>query len=523
MVRRFLVASVLLTMLAGCGDDGGDGLTITIDTGTVAGTQSGNVRAFRGVPYAASAVGANRFRAPQPAEHWEGVRDAIELGAQCPQSLSLAGRSEEEDCLFVNVWAPTGANKLPVMVWLHGGAFILGSGGDKYYDGAVLASHDVVVVTLNYRLGMFGFLSHPALRTDDPAYPTAGNYGLEDQRAALEWVQRNIAAFGGDPKHVTLFGESAGGYSTCVHYLSSRTAGLFEAAISESGLCSSPVLEIPRATAEAQGMTLAEGLGCPGTDAAAIACLRTKPVAALLAATPLPANTDPPGGPIYQAKILPGSLPSVDGYVIEKPLAAEIATRAFEKRPLILGNVKDEGTLFHSLLFAQEVPDEAAYRAALATRYAPAVVDQIVAMYPVATYGSANRALAEVTGDALFMCPSRRTARALAAAGAPVYRYSFERALEQPFTANLGVFHSSELPFVFGNDTFPLGRIGSSAELSTTMQQYWTQFAKTYDPNVSGAIEWPTYDTSDKLLIFDTPMRASNGIKSTQCAFWDAI
>jgi para-nitrobenzyl esterase len=509
-------------MLAACGDDGGDELTITIETGTVAGTQSGDVRSFRGIPYAAPPTGANRFRAPQPAEPWDGVRDAIELGAQCPQALSLAGRSEEEDCLFVNVWSPAGASKLPVMVWLHGGAFILGSGGDKYYDGAALAAHDVVVVTLNYRLGMFGFLSHPALRTDDPAFPTAGNYGLEDQRAALEWVQRNIAAFGGDPKRVTLFGESAGGYSTCVHYLSSRSAGLFEAAISQSGLCSSPVLEIPRATAEAQGVTLAEELGCPGTDAAAIACLRTKSVAALLAATPLPANTDPPGGPIYQAKILPGSLPSVDGYVIEKPLATAI-TGTFEKRPLILGNVKDEGTLFHSLLFAQEVPDEAAYRAALATRYAPATVDSIVAMYPIATYGSANRALAEVTGDTLFMCPSRRTARAVAAAGAPVYRYSWERALEQPFTANLGVFHSSELPFVFGNDAFPLGRVGSAADLSTTIIAYWTQFAKTHDPNVDGAMEWPLYDTADMQLVFDVPMRTASGIKSAPCAFWDAI
>jgi len=519
MERRLLM---LLVILAACGDGGGDGLTIEIETGTVVGTQSSDVRSFRGIPYAAPPTGANRFRAPQPAEAWSEPRDAIELGAQCPQALSLAGRSEEEDCLFVNVWSPVGAKKLPVMVWLHGGAFILGSGGDKYYDGAALAAEDVVVVTLNYRLGMFGFLSHPALRSDDPAFPTAGNYGLEDQRFALEWVQRNIAAFGGDPKRVTLFGESAGGYSTCVHYLSSRTSGLFEAAISESGLCGSPVLEIPRATAEAQGVTLAESLGCPGTDAAAVACLRAKPAAALLAATPLPANTDPPGGPIYQAKILPGSLPSVDGYVIEKPLAAAI-TGSFEKRPLIIGNVKDEGTLFHSLLFAQEVPDEAAYRAALAMRYDATTVDAIASMYPIATYGSANRALAEVTGDSLFMCPSRRTATAVAAAGAPVFRYSWERALEQPFTANLGVFHSSELPFVFGNDAFPLGRVGSGAELSTTIMQYWTQFAKTHDPNVAGALEWPAYDGADKQLVFDVPMRTTSGIKTAPCAFWDSL
>ncbi len=514
--------ALVVVLLAACGDDGGDGLTIEIETGTVAGTQSGDVRSFRGIPYAAPPIGANRFRAPQPALPWEGVRDAVELGSQCPQSLSLAGRSEDEDCLFVNVWSPAGANKLPVMVWLHGGAFILGSGGDKYYDGAAIAAAGVVVVTLNYRLGLFGFLAHPALRADDPAFPTSGNYGLEDQRAALQWVQRNIRAFGGDPTRVTLFGESAGGYSTCVHYLSSRADDLFSAAISESGLCSSPVLELPRATAEAQGVTLAGALGCPGTDASTIACLRGTPVADLLAATPLPANTDPPGGPLYQAKILPGSLPNVDGLVIEKPLSVAMMAPP-STRPLILGNVRDEGTLFHSLLFSQEVPDEAAYRAALATRFSPPVVDAIVARYPVATYGSANRALAEVTGDAVFLCPSRRAARAIAAAGAPLYRYSFEHALEQPFAANLGVFHSSELPFVFGNDAFPLGRVGAATELSKTIQAYWVRFAKTYDPNGDTAPAWPAYDETEPYLVFDTELRTARGIKAADCAFWDSL
>ncbi len=517
---------LVVAAIGGGGDyGGGDGDALVIETegGRVEGTIVDGVRRFLAIPYAAPPTGANRWRAPQPVEPWTDVRLGIELGSQCPQSLSLAGTSEEEDCLFVNVWTPSGARgDLPVMVWLHGGAFILGSGGDRYYDGAQLATQDVVVVTLNYRLGMFGFLAHPALRGDDPAFPTSGNYGIEDQRAALAWVQRNIARFGGDPKRVTLFGESAGGMSTCIHYASSRSDGLFEAAISQSGLCTSPLLELPRATAEAQGLDLAADLGCPGADASTIACLRALPASAILGATPLPASTDPPGGPIYQAAILPGSLPSVDGLVIERPMHETFTSGAFTPRPLILGNTKDEGTLFHSLLFAQEVPDEAAYRAALANRFSAADVDAIVAAYPIATYGSANRAIAEVTGDALFMCPSRRMARALRARDVPLHHYSFDRALEAPFTAGLGVFHSSELPFVFGNDTYPLGRIGTAVELSTTMQAMWIAFAKTGDPNVEGAPAWPAYGAAATTLVFDTTISTTTELKADRCAFWDA-
>jgi para-nitrobenzyl esterase len=520
MRMRLLALGLLLA--AACGGDP-DELTITLDSGTIHGGALDGIRHFFGIPYAAAPLGANRFRAPQPVAPWSDVRPAIEIGSQCPQSISLAGSSDDEDCLFVNVWAPSGAHDLPVMVWLHGGAFIIGSGGDKYYDGGRLASSGVIVVTVNYRLGLFGFLAHPALRTDDPAYPTAGNYGLEDQHAALEWVQRNIAAFGGDPKHVTLFGESAGGMSTCVHYLSSRSHGLFVAAIAESGLCSSPLLEIPRATAEAQATMLAETLGCPGADASTLDCLRGKSPDELLAATPLPASSDPPGGPIYQPQILPGSLPTVDGYVIEQPMAAALAAAQFEPRPLILGNVKDEGTLFHSPLFAQPVPDEAAYRAALAMRFAPPVVDGIVAHYPVNAFSSANRALAQVTGDAYFLCPSRRFARGILARGAVLYRYSFEQPLAQPFAPDLGVFHSSELPFVFGNDTFPLGRIGDATALSTAMQQYWTQFAKLANPNAAGGVAWPVYDNTEPQLVLASPtITTGKALDDDACAFWDA-
>jgi para-nitrobenzyl esterase len=503
---------LLCVLLVACG--GGDELTVTIDSGTLHGGKTGTVRHFLGIPYAAPPVGPLRWRAPQPVEHWSGTHDALQVGDQCPQSLSYAGPSDTEDCLYLNVWSPSGAHDLPVMVWLHGGAFIFGSGGDKYYDGGKLAEHGVVIVTLNYRLGAFGFMALPALDTEDSAYPTSGNYGLADQQAALAWVQQNIDAFGGDPKKVTLFGESAGGFSTCVQYFSTKTADLFSAAIVESGLCGASILENTHATALQQGMDLATQVGCTGGD---LTCMRNVSAQALLDATKLPAAaTQTAGGPFYQTSVLANGLPNVDGVVLEKPLSvATVAT----PRPLIVGNNKDEGTLFHAAIYAKPVADETEMRAALAIRFGSTNVDAIMQHYPVASYPSANDALAAVTGDAFFVCTARRTARTAQAAGASVFRYSFERPLDNPFAQGLGVFHSSEIPFVFGNDDYPLGSIASGAALSTTMQTEWTSFAKTHDPGNG----WPAYGPTDPYMQFTDSPSAQTGLDTAVCDFWDGL
>jgi para-nitrobenzyl esterase len=520
-MRAWLVVGIAML---GCGD-GPNELDVKIDTGTVRGIHDGETRAFLGVPYAAPPVGPDRWRPPQPALPLDGVFDAVGVGVQCPQSFSLSGPGGEEDCLFVNVWTPTGKGKdLPVMVWLHGGAFIFGSGGDKYYAGRYLAeTYGVVIVTVNYRLGAFGFLAHPELFAEDPAYPSSGNYGIDDQFAALEWVQRNIKAFGGDPARVVLFGESAGGFSTCAHYVAPRTQGLFYAAISESGLCGTAVNEPSRAEAEAAGIMIAEKVGCPGPGAAA--CLRAKSSQELLDATavPPPAMQDP-GGPFYAGATV-GTLPNVDGHVMKSTLRDAFAAGGFEPRPLIVGSNRDEGTLFHSTFFASEIANEADYRGALGRRFGAANVDPIVARYPVASYPSANRALAEVTGDAFFACPARRTARGASAAGATVYFYNFQRALEQPFLADLGVFHSSEIPFLFNTDpAFPLGRVGSGQAVADALQGYWTRFAKTGDPNGDGATPWPTFDVAgDRHLVIDASTVEGAGYKSATCDFWDAL
>ncbi len=528
---RLALASAALWLAASGGDDE-DPLAVEIDTGVLHGVEQGGTRAFLGIPYAAPPVGAERWRPPQPAAPWDGVREATTVGVQCPQALSLAGPGGDEDCLSVNVWTPTRAGDdglVPVMVWLHGGGFVFGSGGDKFYAGRFLAeTYGVVIVTVNYRLGVLGFLAHPALAVEDPAYPSSGNYGLDDQLAALGWVQRNIARFGGDPGNVLLFGESAGGYSTCAHYVSPRSEGLFARAIAQSGLCTSSVLEATRAEAEATGVELAQDLGCPPTGPEAVACLRGKPADALLAATALPAAADqPPGGPLYiggSASLLT-TRPSVDGFVVQKPMREAFAAGGFEPRPLIVGTTRDEGTLFHSPLFAVEVTTDAEYRAALGRRFGQSNVAAIVARYPVAAFGSPNRALAEVTGDAFFVCPARQAARDAAAAGAPVYLYSFERLPEVAAFPGLGVFHSAELPFVFGTDpAYPLAQVGASgAATAAALQAMWTQFAATGDPNGTGP-EWPAFDRAgDRHLVIGDTIAAASGHKAAACDFWDAF
>jgi para-nitrobenzyl esterase len=298
---------------------------------------------------------------------------------------------------------------------------------------------------------------------------------------------------------------------------------LFHAAIAESGLCSSGDLEPTLAEAEAAGVTMATAVGCTSGDIPA--CLRATPVETLLDTSKLPAIADQmPGGPMYAGTRLLPTLPNVDGHVLARSTADGFAAGDYALRPLILGSVRDEGTLFHSSVFAREVVDEAEYRGALARRFGAGAVDAIVALYPVSAFASANATLAQVTHDFLWACPTRRTARAAASAGAPVHVYSFEREVEQPFMAGLGVFHSSEIPFVFNTSReFPLGRIGAGQPVADALQRYWTRMAATADPNGDGDPTWPRYDAAtDRHLVFDVPVREDGALRAAACDFWDS-
>ena len=531
---RFACAAVALVA---CGDNtrvggmtpgpdaGPPAITVQVADGTLLGKDLGDgTHAFLGVPYAAPPVGANRWRLPQPVVPWTGVLDARMKGSQCPQSLGFSGPSSVEDCLYLNVWVPPNASAhTPVFLWIHGGAFVFGSGGDAYYDGHVLAkTQNVIVVTINYRLGALGFMALAALDHEDAAYPSSGNYGIEDQFAAIQWVHTNIAAFGGDPTHVLLAGESAGGYSTCIHYASARTAGMFQTVISESGVCSA--FANPHTDAVAVGAALATQLGCAqSTDADLLACLRAVDSQTILNMTTTPIESQTPGGPLFDPTS-PLFWPNDDGVAYTGTLQQALAAPP-SPRPLLLGTNHDEGTLFVSSIFAKPVTDEPELEAALAVRFSENNVAAIVARYPIASYASANDALAAATTDALFVCPARRTARAVVAAGAPVFRYEFQKALENPLLPSAGVTHSAEIPFVFGNDDYLLGMVGSSgAPLAAAMQDYWQRFGETSDPNGGPEPAWPPYaGSSDPYVVLDVPIGTGSALESDACDFWDGL
>jgi para-nitrobenzyl esterase len=520
-VGTSLCAVGCLFAFLGCSGDG-EPLEVKTDTGVVKGLVQGESRMWRGIPYAAPPVGPLRWKKTQAAEPWDGVKETFELGPNCAQVFSPFGSaSTDEDCLYLNIWAPSDKHDAPVLVWFHGGAFAFGSGGETYYNGQHLAeTQGVVLVAVNYRLGPFGFLAHAGLAAVDGTYPTSGNYGFEDQLAALQWVQRNIKAFGGDPNRVTVFGESAGGISTCWQYTSSRTAGLFHAAIAESGLCSNNLFFVSRTDAEATGARVANNLGCTGNDAAVATCMRGKTPMQMLTATQAPKISDQaPGGPFFQAD---GILlaPNVDGIVVEKTSRDAFASSGLAARPLLLGSNRDEGTLFQSSLTAKETTTDSDFRAALATRWTSEQVDAIIAHYPPSSFPSFDRTIAEITGDAFFVCPTRRAARGASAAGGDVYQYSFEKELENPAIANLGVFHASEIPFVFGDDSFPFGTVGAAAPLAEKMQTTWATFAATGDPGG----DWPKFDAaSDQLQVFDATSSVRTGHKAALCDFWDTM
>jgi para-nitrobenzyl esterase len=407
------------------------------------------------------------------------------------------------------------------MVWIYGGAFIFGSGGGSY-DGAHLArSTGVVMVTFNYRLSSLGFLAHPALTAESQ---TSGNYGLLDQIAALKWVKANIAAFGGDPDNVTIFGESAGARSAVLHLLAEESAGLFHRAIIESGL---PMLQgTPLAAAEAAGATWAAGHGCGG-DAGAdagdvLACLRAKPPNELIP----PTSNTYSGGLFYQGSGASFFQPIFDGTVIKGQPKAMFTAGTFNKVPVISGSNTAEGALFHNGIFGDTpLADEAAYRAALTRRFGTNA-DAIAAQYPATSYATPDEALSAVTSDAFFVCGTRELARLLSAANVTNYLYSFNGPLDPAVRPALTgkAFHSAEIPYVFGN-SFLLGSIPEPYKpLATAVQGYWTRFAKAGDPNGAGAVAWPAYTTAqDQHLKLDMTIEAGTAHNKAKCDFWQTI
>jgi para-nitrobenzyl esterase len=488
------------------------GTLIHLADGDVQGAVAGQTRRFLGIPFAAPPVGALRWRPPMPPTPWQGVLQATAFSRGCAQNSSIQGPgSNNEDCLYLNVWTsdPAPTRLRPVMVWFHGGGNQNGSTGDpvpfpgvsgRFYDAQTLVEErDVVVVTTNYRVNAFGFFAHAALAGEDPAHPFAGNQGLLDQHAALEWVQANIAAFGGNPRRVTIFGESAGSEDVCLHVASPASRGLFRRAISESGGCTTrqPTAAEGAASAEA----LAAAVGCSGGDE--LACLRQVPVATLL------------------ANLSAGDFgPVVDGGFLPDQPRTLYDSGSYSKVPYLLGSNTDEGTLF--FIGVPSVTTEAEYLAALQTRYG-ALASQVAAVYPASAFPTPQAALARAFGDQILVCTTYDTARRAAAGGARTYLYNFARVIPIPVLQQLGLgaFHGSEIVYVFGSIPPPTPDDGTVGD---TVRGYWSRFARRGSPNGRGALKWPRYrDSTDQRMNLDVEPSVLTGFRRPECNFWFGV
>jgi para-nitrobenzyl esterase len=362
---------------------------------------------------------------------------------------------------------------------------------------------------MNYRLGAFGFLAHPALTAEDE-HGSSGNVGLLDQQAALRWVQTNIAGFGGDPGNVTVFGESAGSMSVCSHVVSPLARGLFRRGLGESGSCvlfATP-LHAPAgsavASAESLGVAMATALGCEA-PADVLACMRDKSAAEVLAVSP--GSLDLEGGVKLQ--------PNIDGYVLPEPPAVALAAGRINPIDSFLGGTnRDEATLFTSMT---TIDGEPAYEAAV-RRLLPNHADDALALYPVASYPTPKDAYNALITDVLFVCPTRAQLRALAAHGSSTYLYQFTRETAFGVVSKLGVYHGSELPFVFGNLSARSGMAAVDRAFSDQLIGYWTRFAAGGDPGGVGATTWPSYSAaSDAHLELGTPVAAKAGLHAATC------
>jgi para-nitrobenzyl esterase len=495
-----------------------DPTTIATSLGTVHGMQSGSLIKFLGIPYAAPPTGALRFKAPQPRAAWTTTLQATAFGPECPQSApGGGGQTTTEDCLYLNIYepAPTGT-ALPVYMFIHGGGFSGGSGEE--YDGTWLAEQGVIVVTINYRLGIFGYLALPAL--DDGTGDT-GNYGLEDQTAALKWIKTNIAAFGGNVHNVTVGGESAGAMSTCQQLVSPAAQGLFVRAIVESGPCSFNWHTL--ANAEATDAGVPATVGCSGTNAAVAACLRSATLATLLSA-----QSSAPNEAFW---------PSVGGADI--PVQPRTG---FTKYPLLLGGNNAE----LGIAAARNPPtSEAAYESDLTAQYGSYEPD-VLQVYPASNYpntvpegwNSYTQALVHAETDfdplpgspEIVFCNDVTTWNLAAQAGSPLYAYEFNDPNAPGSGATPeGPIHTSEMQYLFPGASGGAGSeatlTGASAALSQTMVSYWTNFMKTGNPNGGSLPAWPAYTTpaSAMQLVPSAVAAGTDTNAEHNCAFWNGL
>jgi len=440
----------------------------------------GKVRTFKGVPFAAPPVGDLRWKAPQPVTPWTGVRNAVDFGARCMQGniysdMIFHDAGPSEDCLYLNLWMPANppSNKLPVMVWIYGGGYQAGATSEGRQDGGNLAKHGVIVVSMNYRLGIFGFFSHPDLAKES-GHDSAGNYGLLDQLAALQWVKKNIATFGGDPDNVTIFGESAGSFSVSALVASPLAKGLFQRAIGESGAYLSNGTLPMKPLAESEKADLSFAKSALGSDS--LAELRAKPASEILDAA-------------LKDKSLFFS-PNVDGYFLPQDVISIFAAGKQSIVPTLGGWNRDEQS-YHSILH-DDPPTAENFRKHLNELYG-ANAARVAKLYSGANETEIKRAAQDLAGDRFIAFGTWKWLEMTAkTAKVPVYRYEFDQALPFPEPSTP---HASEIEYVFQMlSTRDLPWRPEDHKVSDTMAAYWTNFAKSGNPNGEGLPQWPRYN-----------------------------
>jgi para-nitrobenzyl esterase len=522
-VTGFAVAALVLTgepsVVAATS---GSAPVVHVDGGRVQGVTGTSVTTFLGIPYAAPPLGTLRWRPPQPVRPWHGVRDASQFGPSCPQDLVrmrnpfLPPGPISEDCLYLNVYTPSvgqgGSRGRPVLLWIHGGGLV--QDGARNYDGSKLAADGAVVVTINYRLGALGFLANAALASTPGG--AAGNYGLMDQQAALRWVQRNIARFGGDPGNVTIAGQSAGGLSVLAHLVSQGSRRLFQRAVVQSGTFA--LNQLPLSTAEAAGAAFAASVHCTTQVAS---CLRNASVSDLV---------DNFGVEI------PGV---VDGAVLTETIGTALANGRFARVPVLNGITHDEERLFVdglSIAVSQGTnvpvaepitPDNYESDIASVLGVSSARAAAIAVEYPLSAYSAPDVAFSTLVSDANFACSALQVDR-WTSRHVPTYAYQFNDDNAPVVIAPPGHFpvvatHGSELPYLFDqpNTPFPATLNSDQQNLAATMRTAWTTFAGTGSPS-SSVLAWPSYRPGGLQISLTTPASSVDTTASAEhhCGFW---
>lgn len=521
-----LIAGAML--LGGCLPPPGTDIEVETENGTLVGKQHQGLLKFLGVPYAQSPQGALRWQAPQPHPSWESPREAYYQPQACVQGGSpTAALGSQENCLHLNIWAPDTEGPHPVMLWIHGGGFLIGSANEIQYDGAYLAkSQDVVVVSINYRLSFLGFLSLPQFE-GTPTHNVNGNQGLLDQLAALQWVKNNVNAFGGSPDNITVFGESAGSISTCVLLASPLTDGLINKAIMQSGSCDTfPTTS--KAAAEQAGVEFITDIGCID-DTDPLQCARK------LSHQQLQSKLGVKPNELLREDVSNWAFfptPTLDDHLLPK-LPMTLLAESEKEQPisLILGTNADEGSLFVGMQDHAGTPE--GYLQSL-TELQGEQAAAIAELYPFEDFSSSGEAISQITSDGVMTCRSRGMAD-IWSQNNPVYFYHFTQTVSAPlmgifelaFTENaadLGTFHASEIPYVFGINGF-LGQLKTPAQKATShaIMNYWGNFARTGNPNSQDQAlnNWPLYSSAQPdYLIINPDLQSATDLRGRYCEYW---